>query len=90
VGAARDRRALARARDKLGADAIVPSGAEDGLPERSTEVAGGPVDLVIDPTWGPAAAAAIDTLRPGGRPVQIANASAATNRDGSAQRPAGD
>jgi NADPH:quinone reductase-like Zn-dependent oxidoreductase len=78
VAAARDQRGLARARDELGADAIVPLGAAEGLAERFTEVAGGPVDLVIDPIWGPAAAAAIEALRPGGRLVQIGNASGAT------------
>jgi NADPH:quinone reductase-like Zn-dependent oxidoreductase len=77
VAAARNEELLARARDELGADSIVRLGSDDeDLADRFRDAAGGDVDLVIDPIWGPAAVAAIAALREGGRLVQIGNASA--------------
>ena len=46
------------------------------LTERLTEVAGGPVDVVIDPVFGEPASAAVDALGPGGRLVNIGGAAA--------------
>ena len=43
----------------------------DGLAQRMLDAAGGPVDLVIDPVFGLPAAAALRTLRPGGRLVNL-------------------
>ncbi|GHF91869.1 MULTISPECIES: quinone oxidoreductase family protein [Amycolatopsis] len=75
VACARSETALERAR-RLGADATV--GLEDGedvehLAQRLEAVAG-PVDLVLDPVCGLPAAAALRTLRPGGRLVNLGSA----------------
>jgi NADPH:quinone reductase-like Zn-dependent oxidoreductase len=75
VAAARSKAGLARARDELGADAAVRIETGDDLADRFREAAGGEVDLVLDPIWGPAAVAAIDALGERGRLVQIGNAS---------------
>jgi NADPH:quinone reductase-like Zn-dependent oxidoreductase len=75
VAAARSEEGLARARDELGADAAVRIDAGDDLADRFREAAGGGVDLVVDPVWGPAAVAAIEALGERGRLVQIGNAS---------------
>ena len=79
VAAARNDEGLARARD-VGADATVHLGEAEGdaLTERFREAAGGDIDLVIDPIWGPTAVAAINALRLKGRLVQIGNASGAS------------
>lgn len=62
TAAARSERGLARAQE-LGADAIVRLGEDKPeFPE---------VDLVIDPLWGPPAAAAVEALAPRGRLVQL-------------------
>ena len=76
VAAARDRAALDRARE-LGADATVelePAG--DDLPAAFREAAGGEIDLVIDPLWGPPAVAALEALAEGGRLVQLGQSAA--------------
>jgi NADPH2:quinone reductase len=78
VAAARDEQARERARAELGADAVVDLRDTDGLTDRYRDAAGGDVDLVLDAIWGPPAAAAIAALRPGGRLVQVGNASGAT------------
>ncbi|KDN18785.1 quinone oxidoreductase family protein [Amycolatopsis rifamycinica] len=75
VACARSEAALARARE-LGADGTVRL--EDGedaeaLAER-LEAAAGPVDLVVDPVCGLPAAAALRSLRPGGRLVNLGSA----------------
>ncbi|MGW5743625.1 zinc-binding dehydrogenase, partial [Amycolatopsis sp. NPDC003861] len=60
----------------LGADAAVRlEGGEDAetLAQRLGAVAG-PVDLVVDPVCGLPAAAALHTLRPGGRLVNLGSA----------------
>jgi NADPH2:quinone reductase len=78
VAAARDEQARERARAELGADAVVDLRDTHGLTDRYRDAAGGDVDLVLDAIWGPPAAAAIAALRPGGRLVQVGNASGAT------------
>ena len=77
VAAARSEAGLERARDELGADAVVRLADDDDLASRFREAAGGDVDLVLDPIWGPAAAAALEALGDSGRLVQIGNAAAA-------------
>lgn len=72
IAAARDAQALARVR-QLGADATVEL-TGDNLTEAFTQAAGKPIDLVIDPVWGPAAVAAMQALRLGGRHVQLGQA----------------
>jgi NADPH:quinone reductase-like Zn-dependent oxidoreductase len=81
VAAARSQAARDQAL-RLGADAVVP------LPDGPAEVAeladvlreacGEPVDLVLDPVFGVAAAAALRVLRPGGRLVNLGSAAAET------------
>ena len=69
VAAARNEDALRGARD-LGADATVAI--DDGdLAAALKEAAGGDVDAVIDPLWGPPAVAALSTLKIGGRLVHL-------------------
>jgi len=78
VAAARDADGLERARSDLGADATVALDAEgDELIERFRDAAGGDLDLVIDPIWGPTAVAALQALGEDGRLVQIGNAAGA-------------
>ncbi|SHJ97967.1 NADPH:quinone reductase [Pseudonocardia thermophila] len=81
VAAARSQAARERAL-RLGADAVAP------LPDGPADVAdvadalraacGEPVDLVLDPVFGVAAAAALRVLRPGGRLVNLGSAAGET------------
>lgn len=80
VAAARSEQALQRAR-RLGADAVVAlSDGDDvaALAERMRAACDGPVDLVLDPLFGVPAAAALRTLRPGGRLVNLGGSAADT------------
>jgi NADPH:quinone reductase-like Zn-dependent oxidoreductase len=72
VAAGRDPEMLERAK-QLGADAIVDLSATNGaaLTDAFREAAGGEVDVVHDPLWGPPAAAAVEALGVGGRLVQL-------------------
>ena len=75
VGVCRSPGAADRAR-RAGADAVVAlSGDVDALAAAMVEVAGGPVDVVVDPVFGPAATAASRALAPGGRLVNLGGAS---------------
>jgi NADPH2:quinone reductase len=76
VAAARDGESLERARDELGADAIVRLTEEADLGERLEEAAGGGFDVVVDPLWGKPALAALQALDVEGRLVQIGNSAA--------------
>jgi NADPH:quinone reductase len=69
VAAGRSREGLARALE-LGADAAVPLAGE-GLADAFEEAAGGPLDVVIDPLWGPPAMAALTVLADYGRHVNV-------------------
>jgi NADPH:quinone reductase-like Zn-dependent oxidoreductase len=73
VAAARDSESLDRARDELGADAVVELDGEGDLTERFEEAAGGGFDVVVDPLWGEPAVAALGALNVEGRLVQIGN-----------------
>jgi NADPH:quinone reductase-like Zn-dependent oxidoreductase len=73
VAAARSEPGLERARNELGADAVVHIDTGEDLVERFQDAAGGGVDLVVDPIWGPAAVAALKALAERGRLVQIGN-----------------
>jgi NADPH:quinone reductase-like Zn-dependent oxidoreductase len=67
-----------RARD-AGADEVVPlSGDVQGLAGRMAEGCGGAADVVVDPVFGVAAAAACLALAPGGRLVNLGSASGDT------------
>jgi len=77
VAAARSEESLKRARRELGADAAVRIDEDGDLGDRFRGAAGGDVDLVIDPVWGPAAVAALEALGEGGRLVQIGNSAGA-------------
>ncbi len=73
VACARSASALDRA-GRLGAHGTVRLDGQDdvdGLAQRMLDAAGGPVDLVVDPVFGLPAAAALRTLRPGGRLVNL-------------------
>jgi NADPH:quinone reductase-like Zn-dependent oxidoreductase len=79
VAAGRDVAVLERARE-LGADATVElrAGLEgEQLTAAFREAAGGDVDVVHDPLWGPPAAAAVAALSVGGRLVQLGQSAAA-------------
>lgn len=80
VAAARSADARERALQH-GADAVVAL-AEDkdvaALAERMQAACDGPVDLVLDPLFGVPAAAALRTLRPGGRLVNLGGSAAET------------
>jgi NADPH:quinone reductase-like Zn-dependent oxidoreductase len=79
VAAGRDAEMLARAA-RLGADATVDlSGGLEGadLTQAFREAAGGDVDVVHDPLWGPPAAAALEALGVGGRLVQLGQSAGA-------------
>jgi len=78
VAAARDEAALERARDELGADAVVQLGGEGDLTERLREAVGGGYDVVVDPLWGGPALAALAALNRDGRLVAIGNAASET------------
>lgn len=80
VAAARSAAARARAHT-LGADAVVELSDDDRpaeLAERLLAACAGPVDLVLDPLFGVPAAAALHTLRPGGRLVNLGSSAAET------------
>ncbi|HXV92411.1 MAG TPA: zinc-binding dehydrogenase, partial [Pseudonocardia sp.] len=61
-----------------GADTAGGAHAVAALAERMREAAGGPVDLVLDPLFGVPAAAALRTLRPGGRLVNLGSSAGET------------
>jgi NADPH:quinone reductase len=82
------RRVLAGARspaaqeraEQAGADAVIALDTDDvaELTDRFIAAADGPVDLVLDPLFGPAAAAAARTLRGAGRLVNLGSSAAET------------
>jgi len=64
---------------RLGAAAVCDlSGDLPSLVSRLREAADGPVDLVLDPLFGVPAAAALRTLRPGGRLVNLGSSAGET------------
>jgi NADPH2:quinone reductase len=79
VAGARSPAARARA-ERAGADAVVAldTGDVTELAARFAAAADGPVDLVLDPLFGPPAAAAARTLRPGGTLVNLGSSAAET------------
>ncbi|WP_330186183.1 zinc-binding dehydrogenase [Dactylosporangium sp. AC04546] len=80
VAACRSAAAQERAR-RLGADAVVPLGDGDdvaGLAARLKEALDGPADLVLDPLFGVPAAAALKTLTPHGRLVNLGSSAGET------------
>jgi NADPH:quinone reductase len=80
VAAARSAQARERAL-RLGADAVVELTAADTvdtLAERMRAASDGPVDLVLDPLFGVPAAAAMRTLRPHGRLVNLGSSAGET------------
>ncbi|MCH6170020.1 quinone oxidoreductase family protein [Pseudonocardia alaniniphila] len=80
VAAARSARSREQAL-RLGADAVVAleaSDTVDDLAERMSSACDGPVDLVLDPLFGVPAAAAVRTLRTGGRLVNLGSSAAET------------
>ncbi|MET7394312.1 zinc-binding alcohol dehydrogenase family protein [Dactylosporangium sp. NPDC005572] len=80
VAACRSAAAQERAR-RLGADAVVPLGDGDdvaGLAARLREALDGPADLVLDPLFGVPAAAALRTLAPHGRLVNLGSSAGET------------
>jgi NADPH:quinone reductase len=79
IAGCRSAGAAERAR-RCGADAVVRLDTDDvgELARRFTDASDGPVDLVIDPLFGPPAAAALRTLRHYGRLVQLGSAAAET------------
>jgi len=80
VAACRSPRARERA-ERLGADAVVSLTDGDDVAGLATRLAGaldGPADLVLDPLFGIPAAAALRTLRPGGRLVNLGGSAAPT------------
>jgi NADPH2:quinone reductase len=77
IAAARNKPRLARAVE-LGADATVHLGSSGAaLTTVIREAAGGDVDVVFDPLWGPPAAAAIEALGFRGRLVQLGQSAGA-------------
>ena len=73
VAAGRDTAGLERAA-RLGADATVDLTATDDPTAAYLEAAGGEgFDVILDPVWGPPGAAAMRSLAPFGRHVQIGN-----------------
>jgi NADPH:quinone reductase-like Zn-dependent oxidoreductase len=77
VAAGRDAAGLDRAL-RLGADAVVDlsDGDVDALAATMRDAAGGGVDVVVDPLWGPPALAALAAANPFARLVQIGNSAA--------------
>lgn len=75
VAAGRAADSLAAAHSR-GADALVDLNTTGDLTTAFLDAAGGPVDVVIDPIWGPAAIAALGACAPYGRHVQIGQAAA--------------
>jgi NADPH2:quinone reductase len=77
IAAARSKAGLVRATE-LGADATVRLDcAGAALTACIREAAGGDVDLVLDPLWGPPAAAAVEALAFRGRLVQLGQSAGA-------------
>ncbi len=78
VAACRDGHGRDRATE-LGADAAadLTGGDVSELAGRLREAAAGPVDLVLDPVWGPPAEAALTVLAPEGRLVNLGSSAAA-------------
>jgi NADPH:quinone reductase-like Zn-dependent oxidoreductase len=79
VAAGRDPAMLEHAK-RLGADATVDLGATTGGEELAAafrDAAGGGIDLVHDPLWGPPAEAAVEALAVGGRLVQLGQSAGA-------------
>jgi NADPH:quinone reductase len=70
VAAGRDNERLERSRE-LGADETVVLGEDVDLQDAFSAAAGGPLDVVIDPLWGPPAMAALAALDTGGRLVNV-------------------
>lgn len=70
VAAGRDSERLELSRE-LGADEIVALSEVDDLQDAFTAAAGGGLDVVIDPLWGPPAMAALAALDTGGRLVNV-------------------
>jgi NADPH2:quinone reductase len=79
IAGARSMAAQARA-DKAGADAVVELDTDDvdELARRFAAAADGPVDLVLDPLFGPPAAAAARALCPHGRLVNLGSSAGET------------
>jgi NADPH2:quinone reductase len=79
IGAARSKDAKERAAD-AGADAVVALDTDDvgELADRFAAAAEGPVDLLLDPLFGPPAAAAAKALAIGGRWVHLGGSAAET------------
>ncbi|MEU8638594.1 zinc-binding alcohol dehydrogenase family protein [Amycolatopsis sp. NPDC048633] len=73
VACARSDAALERAR-RLGADSVVKLSEDDDADSLARRFGDVPADLVIDPVSGIPAAAALRTLRPGGRLVNLGSA----------------
>src|SRR5256712_6270866 len=73
IAAARDERALARAKD-IGADATIDLKQTEGLTERIRDASGGPLNVLLDPGSGIPGAAAMEALSPNGRFVQVGQA----------------
>ena len=78
VAACRSQASAARA-SEAGADAVVRLDTDDvpRLAESLTAACDGPADLVLDPLWGAPAAAALRTLGPHGRLVNLGGSSGA-------------
>jgi len=78
VAACRDAHGRDRAAS-LGADAVADLSGDDAgqVAARLAQAAGGRADLVIDPVWGPAAAAALTVMSPRGRLVNLGSAAGA-------------
>jgi NADPH:quinone reductase-like Zn-dependent oxidoreductase len=80
IAVARSSAARERA-ELLGAAVAVPLHPDDDvhvLADRIRSAADGPVDLVLDPVFGPPAAAALRVLRPEGRMVNLGSAAGPT------------
>jgi len=73
VAAGRDRERLEHSRE-LGADGLVELSDQNDLEAAFREAAGGALDAVIDPLWGPPAMAALSALDDGGRLVNVGEA----------------
>jgi NADPH:quinone reductase len=73
--------AAQRCAEQAGADAVVVLDTDDHeeLARRFAAACDGPADLVLDPLFGPPAAAAARTLRPGGRLVNLGSSAAETS-----------
>ena len=80
IGAARSAGAQSRAK-RAGADAVavIDTGDVAELASRFEAACDGPVDLVLDPLFGPPAAAAARNVRPGGRLVHLGSSAAETS-----------